>query len=73
MNVVIAIYCGHVNQEGFRTWEEARKWVESRIPQEAKNIQKTYTGVDAMWNCLQYEDRKGNTNLWQLVEVRVNE
>lgn len=71
--IIIATFNGHINSEGFNSWEEARVWVESRIPKDAKHILHSYTNADGYWNCLQYEDERDNKYLWQLTEITIKE
>lgn len=68
MKVVIAIYDGHVNSSGFRSWEEARRFVISRISENAY-IQRF---DNPYWTTLKYYDEEEKKiHTWELNEVEL--
>ena len=69
--VIIATFDGHVNGSAFKTWPEARKFVESRIPENA------FIQTDEKapyWVRLRYIEEEGDVlskHTWELNEVQL--
>lgn len=69
MKVITASYDGHVNSVAFKSWDEARTFVVSRIPEEAF-IQKT----DEYWTKYVYLEKRGKKyieHVWELNEIEL--
>ena len=71
MKIITTTYDGHVNSIGFKSWEEARQYVFSRIPKGSM----TPSDMDEYWTHLEYLEKRDKggykKHIWDLNEVEV--